>query len=157
MMTPEWMWIRVGGVHGVLGKEAAHAHICSHHHRALWPLRMWLCTFPKRNGGSLVRPRNSCTAMSCWRPLHWLCPWVRPSPLCQHLGQVSAFPLFSKNKSVLFTARQWAPPYYYCFPVLCAVGAKPEWVCVPPPFTGGPNASSWSFLSKNFLDHKPWS
>ena len=113
MMTPEWMWIRVWGVHRVLGKEAAHAHICSHHHRALWPLRMWLCTFPKRNGGSLVRPRNSCTGMSCWRPLHWLCLWVRPSPLCQHPGQVSAFPLFSKSKSVLFTARQWAALYYF--------------------------------------------
>ena len=45
----------------------------------------------------------------------------------QHPGQVSAFPLFSKSKSVLFTARRWAP-LYYCFPPLCAVGAKTECV-----------------------------
>ena len=99
MMTPEWMWIGVRGVHGVLGREAAHAHICSHHHRALWPLRMWLCTFPKRNGGSLVRPRNFCTVMSCWRPLHWLCPWVRPSPHPSILDRSQPFP-FSLRASL---------------------------------------------------------
>ena len=47
-----------------------------------------------------MRPRDSCTAMSCWRPLHLLHHWVRPSHLSQHPGQVSAFPLFSKGKSV---------------------------------------------------------
>ena len=43
-----------------------------------------------------MRPRDACTAMSCWRPLHWLRPWVRPSPLSQRPGQVSDFLLFSK-------------------------------------------------------------
>ena len=88
-------WLGWGYLWGP-GETGCLCTLCSHHHRALWLLRTWLCTFPRRNGGSLMRPRDAYTAMSCWRPLHWLRPWVRPSPLSQCPGQVSDFLLFSK-------------------------------------------------------------
>ena len=40
------------------------------HRSAVWPLRMWLCTSPGRNGDSLLRPREACTSMWCWRTMH---------------------------------------------------------------------------------------
>ena len=71
--------------------ETVHGFICSCYTRALWPLRMWPCTSPGRNGVFLMRLRYSCTWMSCWRTLRLYACWVRPAhpPLSSEPGSFS--------------------------------------------------------------------
>ena len=98
---------------GVLRKKADHGMNCPHHHgRAMWPLRTWPFTSPQRSGDSLMRLRDSCTVMWCWRTLHWSPPLVRllHPPRCPEL--ISAHSLFPRGGSFLPTAGLWAllPP-----------------------------------------------
>ena len=98
---------------GVLRKEADHGMNCPHHHdRAVWLLRTWPFTSPRRSGDSLMRLRDSCTVMWCWRTLHWLPHLVRflHPPRCPEL--ISAHSLFPRGGSFLPTAGLWAllPP-----------------------------------------------
>lgn len=60
-----------------------------------------------------MRPRDLyCYVML--RPLHWLHPWVRPlTPVTQHPGQVSDFPLFSKASRLV--SQLDSRHLYYCF------------------------------------------
>lgn len=98
---------------GVLRKKADHGMNCPHHHgRAMWPLRTWPFTSPQRSGDSLMRLRDSCTVMWCWRTLHWSPPLVRllHPPRCPEL--ISSHSLFPRGGSFLPTAGLWAllPP-----------------------------------------------
>ena len=89
--------------------------ICPCYTRVGWPLRMWPCTSPGRNGVFLMRFRYTCTWMSCWRTLHLCACWVRPahSPPSSELG--SAFLLFPRDSSVLVTTGQWTLFSIYFF------------------------------------------
>lgn len=112
---------------GVLRKEADHGMNCPHHHgRAVWPLRTWPFTSPRRSGDSLMRLRDSCTVMWCWRTLHWSPPLVRllHPPRCPEL--ISAHSLFPRRGSFLPTAALWAllPPLPTAFVFWAMMGLR---------------------------------
>ena len=90
------------------GSEFVHCFICPYCTRAVWPLRMWLCTSPGMNGVFLMRFKYTCTLMSCWRTLHLCTCWVRPAHPPPSSEPGSAFLLFLWGSYVLLTYGPWA-------------------------------------------------
>ena len=80
--------------------ETVHDFICPCYTRAMWPLRMWPCTSPRKNGVFLMRLRYNCTLISCWKTLHLYACWVRPHSLLYPLELGSAF--FSPGTALSF-------------------------------------------------------
>ena len=68
-----WRWI-VGSQ-----RDNVQAFICPLHDRVVWPFQMLLCASPRGNGGSLMRLRDVCIWMWCWRTTHLYPHWVRLS------------------------------------------------------------------------------
>ena len=95
--------------------ETVHDFICPCYTRAMWPLRMWPCTSPRKNGVFLMRLRYNCTLMSCWKTLHLYACWVRPHSLLYPLELGSAFLLFPRDSSVFLTCGPWLPCIWYLF------------------------------------------
>ena len=97
------------------------------HDRVVWPLRTLPCTSPGRNGSSLMRLRDACTMMWCWRTLHLYLHWVRasPSPVTWARLCILPHPLFSKVCSVLLTYGAWAllvSPAFWVVAVIVRAG-----------------------------------
>ena len=61
-------------------RENVQAFISPLHDRVVWPFRMLLCASPGGSGGFLMRLRDACTSVWCWRATNLYPRWVRPSP-----------------------------------------------------------------------------
>ena len=68
---------RVGNIWIVGFQANCSGFICINSDRLLWPLRMSLYISRRLSGSSLMRLRDTCTLMWCWRTLLLYLRWVR--------------------------------------------------------------------------------